>query len=61
MYVGFIAGVLLAGTDVVPLGVVKEQVELSGHIAEFSQEHSHLAAVMDSVIGAVLHQLTQRH
>ena len=42
-------------------GVVKEQVELSGHIAEFSQEHSHLAAVMDSVIGAVLHQLTQRH
>jgi hypothetical protein len=58
VYVGLIAVVLLPGTHVVPLGVVKEQVEISGHIAEFSQEHSHLAAVMDSVIGAVLHQLT---
>jgi hypothetical protein len=57
-YFCVIAVVLLPGTHVVPLGVVKEQVEIPGHITEFSQQQRDLAAVMDSVIGGVLHQLT---
>ena len=41
--------------------VVKEQIEVSRDVTELPQQQRNLRAVMDTMIGSVLHQLAQRH
>ena len=43
------------------VGVVKEQVEISRHVAEPSEQQRNLATVVDTMVGSMLHQLAQCH
>ena len=44
-----------------PLGVIEEQVDIAGYMAEYSQQQRDLTTVMNTMIGPVLHQLAQCH
>ena len=47
--------------DAAFLGVVEQDVEVAGRKAKLSQQQRHLPAVVNTVSGGVLHQLSQRH
>jgi hypothetical protein len=49
---------LQTSIDGATLGVVEEHVEIAWHMAERSQQQGDLTAVMDSMDGPVLHQLS---
>jgi hypothetical protein len=48
-------------TDAAPLAIVEKDVEIARHVAEDSQQQNNLPTVMNTMIGAVLHQLPQCH
>jgi hypothetical protein len=45
----------------VAVGVEEQQIEISRHVSEPSQEQGHLSPMMDAMVGRVLHQFSQRH
>ena len=51
----------LPRAHLVPVGVVKEQVDIAWHVAEHSQQQRNLSAVMNAMIGPVLHQFPEFH
>ena len=48
-------------TRLVSVSVVKEQVEITRHMAQDSQQQRNLPAVMNTMIGPVLHQFPECH